>query len=301
MHEIVREQFAAFSQPMEGSVAWMYQDSLGLVTVGLGNLIDSPAAAWETRSYGAPFVHKTDMVTEASEAEVTDDWTAVKSDSALKGDWQAAGPLTKLRLTDGGIANLAAGKLAAMEQVLRGTTEFADFDSWPADAQLALFSMAWAQGANFGGWPRFRAACAARDWSAAVQDCNLSNHWLGKRNAVNRGLFRNAQWAKDHGADITELQLAIPGNRPTLSLGATDADHAGAGYDTDDSVSTAQRFLTYLGYPCSETGTFDDETDAAVRDFQSNENQLAAAQGGFSADGVVGRMTWAALGYVVPA
>ncbi|TDD59555.1 peptidoglycan-binding protein [Kribbella antibiotica] len=300
MHEMVRNRFAAFSDPLEGSVAWMYQDSLGLVTVGLGNLIDSPAAAWDTRSFGAPFVSKHDLVTEAGQGEVEAEWNAVKNNPGLKGNWQAAENLTSLRLTEAGIANLAAGKLDTFEAHLRQTAEFAALDQWPADAQLALFSMSWAQGPNFGGWPRFRAACAAQDWAAAVQDCGLSNAWLSKRNAVNRGLFRNALWAKDNGADPAELQLQIPGNRPRLALGATDADNAGQGFDTDDSVSSLQRFLTYLGYACSESGEFDGETDTAVRSFQSNENQLAAAQGGFAADGIVGALTWAALGYVVP-
>ena len=42
---ISTEKFIAFSEPMEGIVYWMYADTLGLVTIGLGNLIDSKEAA----------------------------------------------------------------------------------------------------------------------------------------------------------------------------------------------------------------------------------------------------------------
>jgi len=300
MYDSVRNSFAAFSAPLEGSVPWMYQDTLGKVTIGIGNLIDSHESAWATRNFGGTFVHKDDMITEAGEAEVYADWDRVSGDPSLKGNWKAAEVPTNLRLTEAGVASLAANKLQAFEDSLRQTAEFAAVDGWPADAQLALFSIAWAQGTIFDDWPNFRAACAAQDWNAAVAQCNLGNQWLGKRNAVNRGMLRNARWAVDNGVDLSGLQLSVPGNRPTLSLGATDADHAGRGFDSDDSVSSLQRFLQYLGFGSADNGTFDEETDGAVRGFQSAENGLSAKQGGFTVDGEVGQMTWAALGFVVP-
>ncbi|MQA80409.1 MAG: hypothetical protein GEV10_18335 [Streptosporangiales bacterium] len=113
-------------------------------------------------------------------------------------------------------------------------------------------------------------------------------------------MFRNAAWVVKDGIEPADLQVTIPGNRPTLSFGATDQDHAGLGFDGDTSVSSLQWFLTFLGFPCAENGTFDQATDDAVRSFQTAENELAAAQGGFAVDGKVGRTTWAALGYVVP-
>ena len=56
-------------------------------------------------------------------------------------------------------------------------TEFQKFDEWPADAQLALHSMAWAMGSAFaarGKWPHFRAACAKMDFDLAADNCKMS-------------------------------------------------------------------------------------------------------------------------------
>jgi len=289
---------------MEGKVECMYQDHLGLVTVGIGNLIDSENAAWATRNYGAPFVHKSDPSIQASEADVRAEWRRVKFDPSLKGNWQRARQVTTLQLTDAGIVNLLLQKMDEFEQTLKQVTEFFPLDDWPADAQLALLSMAWAMGPGFahgGRWPNFRATCAAQDWISAVTHCNMANTWLMKRNAVNRGLFRNAAWVVTEGRDPTSLYIAIPGRRPKLELGAKDSDHAGQGFDSDDSVSTAQGFLQWLGfYGGKISGEFDAGTELAVGTFQQSENRLAAAMGGFAVDYIIGPTTWAALGYVVP-
>lgn len=304
MWDVVRDSFAAFLEPMEAKVAWMYQDHLGLVTVGIGNLIDSEDAAWATRDAGAPFVHKRDESVEASEAEVRDEWRRVKGDPSLKGKWHQAGHATTLKLTEDGIQALLQRTLADFESALLRVTEFSDLDEWPADAQLALFSMAWAMGpafANGGKWPNFRGACASHDWAAATTHCNMANSWTARRNAVNRGLFRNAAWVASASADSSRLYIVIPGNRPTLQLHATDSDHAGKGFDDDTSVSTLQTFLQWLGYyGGAVNGDFDEETDRAVRAFQQDEHDLTKKMGGFDVDGIVGRQTWAALGYVVP-
>lgn len=60
------------------------------VTVGIGNLIDSPAATWQTRLYDAPFAQKDDMVTESTEDQVLRDSTEAKGNPALKGKWPTA-------------------------------------------------------------------------------------------------------------------------------------------------------------------------------------------------------------------
>lgn len=298
MLDVVHQVLADFLTPMEGEVRWMYQDHLGLVTVGIGNLIDSPEAAWATRDYGAPFLHGGDPAREAAEPQVREAWQAVKKDPSLAGRWPLAEHLSDLRLSADGVRNLVRNRLVEYEQTLYGFAEFADHDSWPADAQLALASMTWAMGAAFAeDWPNLRAACAARRWLAAASECNMSNHWMLRRNAVDRGLFRNAAWVDATGADPTQLYIGIPGNLPTLRLGASDEQYAGQGYDVDDPVSTLQRFLAFLGHDAPATGTFDAGTDAAVRAFQANEERLMP---GFGVDGVVGRTTWAALGYVVP-
>ena len=56
---------------------------------------------------------------------------------------------------------------------------------------------------------------------------------------------------------------------------------------TDAAVWELQRLLVSNGYILKEDGIFDSKTDAAVRDFQHN-NELVA-------DGIVGPQTWAVL------
>jgi putative peptidoglycan binding protein len=302
MHQTVRDNFFAFSKPMEGKVEFMYADHLGKVTVGIGCLIDSPEAAWDIRNQGAPFGHKADRSREATRDEVFAEWRRVKDDPSLIGNLAEARRQAKLVLTDQSIANLLDRRLLSFEGTLKTHGAFSGLDDWPADAQLGLFSMAWAMGPGFGPrWPSFSAAVAGEpNWFEAVHHCNMVNTWLIKRNAVNRGLFRNAAWAVDEKQAFDQLYIVVPGRRPVLRLNMTDDDHAGQGFDSDDSVSTLQGFLGYLGFYGGDiTGVFDQATDDAVRGFQLFEKSLPNNDQ-FTVDGIVGQTSWAALGYVVP-
>lgn len=284
MWDQVSSGFYNFTEPMEGEVLWMYQDILGKVTIGLGHLIDSESAALAVPGEGAPFYQKSDN-TQASPEQITAEWRTVKSDTQHTGRAQQYKSITDLRITTEGCAELTRNRLRSFESTLQKTPEFATLGEWPADAQLGLLSMAWAMGPAFaqgGKWPGFRRTCSDMDWLAAAANCNMSNAWLTKRNAVNRGLFRNAAYSVSQGADPSELYLEINAHRPTLRLGESGED-----------VASLQRFLTYLGFYAGEShGQFDEQTNVAVRAFQSND--------GMTTDGIVGQLTWAALGYIVP-
>jgi len=303
MWDSVRDNFMGFSEPLEGKVPFMYQDTLGKVTIGIGNLIDSEEATAALPGVGAPLFHKelpnVPMTRLASDAEIREEWRQVKNDPALAaGGWRAAEPLTDLRLSDDGIRTLVSVRVGQMENYLTNghITEFASFQGWPADAQLGLLSMSWAMGSAFadgGKWRDFRAACGAQEWLKAAKNCNIANTWLAKRNAVNRGLFRNAAYsAAPPASEPGTLLLPIPGSRPTIRLGDKDGD-------TDDSINTLKAFLQWMGYPVTPSGDFDQPTDDAVRAFQTDETRLSGAIG-FTPDGVVGPLTWAALGFLVP-
>lgn len=293
MRQMVRDNFKAFSEPLEGKVLWMYTDSLGLVSIGVGNLIDPIDLARTLPSLGAPYINK-DTGAEGTDSEIQTDWNQVKTAAA---NWQAAESMTALRITEQGCEQLVLNKAAEFEGYLTTHADdpetlvkaFADFGNWPADAQIALMSMAWAMGPAFadgGRWPSFRAACEAEDWLAAAANCNMSNAWLIRRNAVNRGAFRNAAWAvTQDDFDPEVLWLPIGVTRPDLHPG--DSDTRGTTY-----VSEAQFFLDWLGYPTEQTGIYDAATLVQVKAFQQVE--------GFPVTGVVGPLTWAALGYQVP-
>lgn len=304
MWDSVRNVFSSFSTPLEGSVAHMYQDTLGKVTVGIGILIDSPGAAWATRGDGASFFTSKGAGPEASEQQVKAEWQRVKGDPSLAGHHKLAEEVTDLWLRPEGISSLLARRLEQSESTLRQTPEFADLHSWPADAQLALFSMAWAMGSAFAQgerWPDFRASCSQHDWLLAARNSVIGNSWLPKRNAVNRGLMRSAAWVDSVGADPSVLKIFVPGNLPSVRLGGSDAAYVGAGYSVDTPIAWLQGSLEWLGYgSATSPGTFDAATEAAVRKFQTHEASITTSGGGFTVDGKVGPMTWAALGYLVP-
>ncbi len=94
-----------------------------------------------------------------------------------------------------------AQRLSSFQQTLKNT--FTAFETWPADGQLGLLSMAWAMGPAFsGGWPHFTQACLARDWVGAAANCKMDEAGkpgLRPRNAANALLFRNAALVVSQG------------------------------------------------------------------------------------------------------
>lgn len=191
MYPSVSSRFRAFNEPLEGVVKFMYLDIKGLVTIGVGNLIDPIGAA-----LALPFKFKgTGMP--ASRADIESEWNLLKGkpELAQKGH-RACAPLTKLELDDPTIDKLVSTRLQQNEAFLKKQKPFKEFDKWPADAQLALLSMAWAMGPGFaGGWPKFSAACEKMDFDAAAENCQMSeagNPGVAPRNRADKLLFQNA-------------------------------------------------------------------------------------------------------------
>lgn len=196
----VLDVFPSFTANLEGKVPWMYADILGLVTVGLGCLIDPVSLA-----LGLPW--KRPDGSDASNGEVAAEWNRVKHDPTLpKRGHRAAQKVTTLRLTDEGIARLANDRLRRHEAWFVKTWK--DFASFPADAQLAIHSMGWAMGAGFTGkFPSFTRAVTVHDWATAARNCKMreaGNPGLVPRNKRNVSLLLAA-------ATTTTPDLVTPG------------------------------------------------------------------------------------------
>lgn len=197
MHESVLQRFREFSVRFEGLVHWPYLDIKGLVTVGIGNLVDPVSAAvglpWVLEGSGESATHE----------RVRADWNALKSQQKLaRLHFNYARPVTKIRLTDDGVDILVRSKLLANETYMR--PRLAGWDSWPADAQLFASSMAWAVGP---GWVGIFKNCTAflllRDWDNAAKCAAIKtagNPGIVPRNAANRVCLHNAK-------TVTERQL----------------------------------------------------------------------------------------------
>jgi hypothetical protein len=171
----------------------MYLDIKGLVTVGIGNLIDPVEEAQKL-----PFRFKpTNRLKRipgqlASRDEIKSEWDNIKNNPRralfMSRGHRLCESETDLELSSPDLMALFNAKSTSNERYLRRI--FIEFDSWPADAQLALMSMAWNLGPAFHGtWPRFTKACIARDFDAAAQNCQIPQ---SDRNQPHETLFRNA-------------------------------------------------------------------------------------------------------------
>jgi GH24 family phage-related lysozyme (muramidase) len=161
-------KFLEQTPQFEGRVPHMYADILGLITCGVGNLIDPKGAALELpwKTHGGEL---------ASSAQVSQEWDHIKAASKALAHRSLAvqATYTSVRLTDADIDELVLSVL------LRNAADieahyFHDFDSFPADAQLAIMSMAWAVGSGFARkFPTFSKCVAAHDWSGAATNCKI--------------------------------------------------------------------------------------------------------------------------------
>ena len=199
----------------------MYLDIEGLVTIGVGNLID-PIGEAKT----LPFQFKSDPGRNASQSEIESEWKSVKANTALaKKGYKAAAKVTDLELSDDAIGRLIQKRLQSNEKQIRKQDPFARWDSWPADAQMAVLSMAWAMGPGaFADFPKFCESCRTMDFTAASAQCKIAdadNPGVTPRNAANQLLLRNAATVVAKKLDIAVLYFPDKARTPlTPSMAA---------------------------------------------------------------------------------
>lgn len=219
----------------------MYCDILNLVTTGIGNLIDhghqtppddlstaqrarlnnevsaramQPALnlPWKKKALG--WTSKNPLAGElVSPAEVADAWTLVKRQNEVVPDFSQRGGgkyagLSNLTLDMNGIRDLFNTTLTRFENTLREKN--ANWDSWPADAQLAMLSMSWAMGPAF--TDKFKAMKIALD-RGDFASAGAQSYFKGggdlkdptSRNAENAIMFKNAADVMKGGVDPNRL------------------------------------------------------------------------------------------------
>jgi len=197
MFPSVQSGFRAFNTKFEGCIPFMYLDIKGLVTVAVGNLVD-PVELAQALSFR--FKDKPGIDAPGSPAtpdQIAAEWQTLKNNPNLAREgFKACEPITELELSDDSIDSLILDRLTRNESFLKRQQWFQDFDTWPADAQLGLLSMAWAMGpAGPEGFPKFRAACQNLDFNGAAAECKMheaGNPGLVPRNQANFTLFSNA-------------------------------------------------------------------------------------------------------------
>jgi GH24 family phage-related lysozyme (muramidase) len=145
----------------EGCFPFMYLDSKGLVTVGVGFLLDSAdsAAAYSFLLNHAPQA--------ASPDQIMAEWNHLKSQATphLETYYQ---PFTTMQMQQADIDAMLTQKVNIFEGVARKT--FANWDDFPVPAQLALIDMIYNLG-SLSGFPMLVAYAKAQDWANCAAQC----------------------------------------------------------------------------------------------------------------------------------
>jgi GH24 family phage-related lysozyme (muramidase) len=169
----------------EGSIPWLYRDTLGNVTVGVGKMLPGLAAA-VTLHESHPFQ------CEARPAQVSDimaDWNRLQA-LPFGQDYAVGGykALASVYLLEPDISALLMEVVTQCDSNLRN--DYPDYDSLPDGVKLALIDMDYNLGdAKLRGtYPRFDAAIDIQDFTTAAAQC----HRIGisdERNEWTKNLF----------------------------------------------------------------------------------------------------------------
>jgi hypothetical protein len=220
----------------------MYLDRLGLVTTGVGNLVDPIESA-----LSLPW--KNQDGSRASPAEIRSAWNTVKA----RQDWKGRGGgyfggLTTIRLDDEGVKEIVHRKLLQNEDILR--KRFPSYDNWPADAQLGLLSMAWAMGPNF-QFPKFQSAVnqLLPDFVTAAAESDIhapGDNAVADRNEQNKILFTNAAKVLREQLDVDRLYWPL--NLLRDAVPTSPAVKTGFGVGAGIALLGAAGFAAYRAF-----------------------------------------------------
>lgn len=307
IRQSVLDAWHQFSEPLEGRINHFYLDIKGLVTTGVGNLIDNYNDVCPPSALALPW--RVDGRELATKEQIKQHWEYLKSRQDLKSKhYKYAKDAFEQRfrcvltLDDEAIDALVLQKLG--DFAAHATKTWKEFPDFPADSQLAVLSMYWALGSltNFPNCKRLVAAqdwegCAkgapetakSKGWGEASYPCKIrdsDNQGVRPRNQQNVLCFRNAATAVSLGLD--PKHLVWPNTlKPWDNLGLTTGDPPSSyvtlrlGSDGNLVVFLQQK----LGLV--PDGKFGPKTEAAVKKFQKDH--------GLVADGVVGPKTWEKL------
>jgi len=178
------EEVKALIAPSEGNIAHMYLDSVGKVTVGIGNLLSTRVAAFELA-----FVNRATAET-ATQAEIAADFEAVSRQA-----WPRVArfyrSFTALDLPGSRIDELFRRRVDGFQKELRAA--YPELEGYPGSVQLAMLDMAFNLGTHGlrKGWPNLNRAIARRDWATAAIE-SYRPQSSATRNAKVKALFERA-------------------------------------------------------------------------------------------------------------
>jgi len=150
----------------EGYVPWMYRDSVGKVTVGVGLMLPNAAAAcalpFQEGGAAAP------VAATAQQIEVEFVRVEALEMGRLPSFYRAA---SSLELPEAAIDEKLSGVLAGFEATVRAKLN--GYDKLPDGVKMALLDMAYNLGPEglLKGYPRMIHAVETGEWAKAAADC----------------------------------------------------------------------------------------------------------------------------------
>jgi hypothetical protein len=256
------EQYHAFSAPLEGRVPYMYCDCLGLITTGVGNLINTLAQAealpWLLAD-GTP----------APLEAVRADWHKLHDNAQYYGkfSWRVYAKTMRCHLSEDAVDALVQRTLVTNEAMFR--KRWSAWDLFPADAQLAIMSQAWAVGAAFWAkFPNLDRCVSAQDWDGCAASCKIrdgfdtpskadDNPGVVPRNAKDKFCFHNAALVAH--ATLDPARLYWPDVAPSFVNAAARAEAEAAQRDAVIRLAAYQALEFTAPLPGAGRATIDYE------------------------------------------
>ena len=208
----------------EGAVPYMYLDKVGLVTIGIGFMIETKDHHINPQWLNS---FRNANGTSAAPDKVAAEFDRVKGLTALQGAHLNFKPTATVFMPDSAMKPTVLGILRQKETALKTVDWmkdfYQDFDFFPPDAQMGCLSTAY--GGMYNTKPAhqaFNQACKDQRWADAAE----SHYWDGwepPKIAGHKLMFRNAQVVKD--TRDSNPQPAFPG------LLAADGS-----YEIDDQI-----------------------------------------------------------------
>ncbi len=149
----------------EGCISHMYLDTVGKVTVGVGNMLPTIEAAT-----GLPF-HNRETGNKASEDEIKHEYETVAGQKPAMAATSYK-QYTTLDLSDEYIDELLDKRIAEFETGLK--KDFQNYEQYPGAAKLGLMDMAFNLGNSglINKFPSFTRAARAQNWQGCAEECD---------------------------------------------------------------------------------------------------------------------------------
>lgn len=165
----------------EGEIPYMYLDSKGLVTVGVGFYMASPEEATKYK-----FNISTGGGASASDIMQEYDTVSRMEPNRIASFYKQPNSLV---MPEADIDTVLSGKIDSFNSELIGL--YSGFDDFPGKAKQALFDMVFNLGITNlrNSWPSFNAAINEKNWMVAAEQSHRKAPVSGARNDYVKNLF----------------------------------------------------------------------------------------------------------------